>query len=120
MSSITVALVGMFVVFCALVIIIVGISIYSRIVRGSGTKKDHVKMSPSSKNNNSGSPTIVSPAPTIKEGTDTELIAVITAAIMAGMERPNTNLVVKSIKRVGHTTPIWNVAGRNEYILSKL
>lgn len=49
-----------------------------------------------------------------------EIVAVITAAIMASMQGNGTGLHVKSIKRIGHTTPIWNVAGRNEYILTRL
>lgn len=49
-----------------------------------------------------------------------EMVAVITAAVMSSIESNNTGLRVKSIKRIGHTTPIWNVAGRNEYILTRL
>lgn len=49
-----------------------------------------------------------------------ELVAAITAAIMASMQDSNIGLRVKSIKRIGHTTPIWNIAGRNEYILTRL
>jgi len=54
------------------------------------------------------------------EGINSELIAVIAAAIAACMSGSGTGFRVRSIKRVGHTTPVWNVAGRNEYILSKL
>jgi len=50
-----------------------------------------------------------------------EMVAVITAAVMASIQsNNNSGLRVKSIKRIGHTTPIWNVAGRNEYILTRL
>ena len=50
-----------------------------------------------------------------------EMVAVITAAVMASIDgNNNSGLRVKSIKRIGHTTPIWNVAGRNEYVLTRL
>jgi hypothetical protein len=52
---------------------------------------------------------------------DGELVAVIMAAIM-NMLSANTpgSLHIKSIRRIGRTSPVWNIAGRNEYIASKL
>jgi hypothetical protein len=49
-----------------------------------------------------------------------ETVAVITAAVMAYTHGSSTGLRVRSIKRTGHTTSVWNVAGRNEYILTRL
>ncbi|HHV98809.1 MAG TPA: oxaloacetate decarboxylase, gamma chain [Clostridiaceae bacterium] len=50
-----------------------------------------------------------------------ELIAVITAAIMAsGNTNPGYNIRLKSFRRIPQTTPVWNIAGRNEYIAGKL
>lgn len=117
MNSIILTLVGMFVVFCALLLIILCIAIYSRLVRGKAKNNNNQNISVKpdnvekqvSKNNN------FSPADDINP----ELLAVITAAVAAYMRNSNTAYMVKSIKRVGHTTPIWNVAGRNEYIFSR-
>jgi sodium pump decarboxylase gamma subunit len=119
LNSLIVTLVGMFVVFCALLLIILCIVIYSRLVRVKTQKpKDHENSSVKSNSNvqKSVSENNALPADNINP----ELLAVITAAVAACMQSTNTGYTVRSIKRIGHTTPIWNVAGRNEYILSKL
>jgi hypothetical protein len=52
---------------------------------------------------------------------DEELVAVITAAVMAAMgDESKCGLIIKSIKRTGQTTPLWNRAGRFEHISGKL
>ncbi len=120
-ESLVVALVGMFVVFAALVIIIFCIKLYTNLVRNDRTKKGNGDKKQTAEN------TIPSSAPTVKYAglpnkTDPELIAVITAAVISSIQGSGSGsgLKVKSVRRIGHTTPIWNIAGRNEYILSKL
>ncbi len=50
-----------------------------------------------------------------------ELVAAITAAIMASVDtHPGYNIRLKSFRRIPQTAPVWNVAGRNEYIAGKL
>ena len=49
----------------------------------------------------------------MKTGTDSEILAVITAALAAYRGR-NTKLVVKSFRRITQRSPIWNVTGRIE------
>lgn len=50
-----------------------------------------------------------------------ELVAVITAAIMASVDtHPGYNIRLKSFRRIPQTAPAWNLAGRNEYIAGKL
>lgn len=52
---------------------------------------------------------------------DGELVAVIMAALMNMLSGDVlSDLHIKSIRRVGRTSPIWNVAGRDEYLASKL
>ncbi|MDI9481872.1 MAG: OadG family protein [Bacillota bacterium] len=119
MNSLIVTLVGMFVVFCALLLIILCIVIYSRLIRIKAQKPNNHEYSSVKQNNNVQKPASENnalPADSISP----ELLAVITAAVSACMQSTNTGYTVRSIKRIGHTTPIWNVAGRNEYILSKL
>lgn len=118
MRTLNVVLVGIVVVFAVLTLLILCIKIYSAIIaKFSGTNNTN--------NKNSGKkeePTEITkenPSSTVS-GLNPELIAVITAAIAASMGGSGTDLRVKSIKRIGHTTPIWNVAGRSEYILTKL
>jgi len=51
---------------------------------------------------------------------DAELIAVITAAIQASLVKagisPECKIVVKSFKRVGNDAPVWNSTGREELL----
>ena len=52
---------------------------------------------------------------------DGEIVAVIMAALMSMLSyQSNDGLHIKSIRRVGRNSPVWNVAGRDEYIASKL
>jgi hypothetical protein len=52
---------------------------------------------------------------------NSELIAVITAAVMAVMSsNAASDLMIRSIRRVGRNSPVWNIAGRDEYLMSKL
>ncbi len=119
MNSLILTIVGMFVVFCALLLIILCIVIYSRLIRGKTQKPDNDKNKSVISNNNVEKPISESNA-SQGDNIDPELLAVISAAIAASMQSANTGYMVRSIKRIGHTTPIWNVAGRNEYILSRL
>lgn len=50
---------------------------------------------------------------------DDELIAVIMAAISASLGT-QSNLVIRSIIRVGDRTPIWGQIGRHEQMLNRL
>ncbi|HEY8499228.1 MAG TPA: OadG family protein [Clostridia bacterium] len=120
MNSLIVTLVGMFVVFCALLLIILCIVIYSRLIRGKAPKNNNYENSSVKSNSDVEKPISESNVLSQADGIDPELLAVITAAAAACMQGTNTGYMVRSIKRIGHTTPIWNVAGRNEYILSRL
>jgi len=126
MRTLSVVLVGMVVVFASLTLLILCIKVYSSIL----------VMFRNRKNNNHNNSNVQKKGIQIKdkaettiatvnsesasEGINSELIAVIAAAIAACMSGSGTGFRVRSIKRVGHTTPVWNVAGRNEYILSRL
>ena len=51
---------------------------------------------------------------------DGELIAVLTAAIQASLVNvgisPECKIIVKSFKRVGNDAPVWNATGREELL----
>ncbi|MFW5647691.1 MAG: OadG family protein [Candidatus Alkaliphilus sp. MAG34] len=51
---------------------------------------------------------------------DTELVAVIVAAVAASLHVPAQDVVVKSIKRARDSTPIWAKMGRIEQINNTL
>lgn len=54
-----------------------------------------------------------------KEEDQTELIAVITAAIAASLNTSMHNIVVSNITRVSDNTPVWGQTGRNEVMASR-
>jgi len=50
-----------------------------------------------------------------------EIVAAIMAALVSFMgANAVSDLKIKSIRRLGRTSPVWNLAGRDEYIASKL
>lgn len=49
-----------------------------------------------------------------------ELIAVITAAVVASLNSSTHNVIVKSIKRTPITSPAWNRAARLDLTTNKL
>jgi len=50
-----------------------------------------------------------------------ELAAAITAVILCAVEPGASNGIrIRSIRRVGVNAPVWNIAGRQTYISSKL
>jgi len=52
---------------------------------------------------------------------DTELAAVITAAVLASISyHPDYKIRVKSIRRLPHTAPVWNSTGRMEQLANRL
>lgn len=52
---------------------------------------------------------------------DGELVAVIMAALMNVLSTDAvSDLKIKSIRRIGRNSPVWNLAGRDEYIAAKL
>ncbi len=58
---------------------------------------------------------VTAPAP-VKAQNDEELIAVLTAAIAASLNTSTYNLKIKSYRRIGSTSPLWNKAGVTESI----
>lgn len=49
-----------------------------------------------------------------------EILAVIAAAIASLNTRPGYRLVVRSMKQVQQSSPVWNIVGRLERLGSKL
>ena len=124
LRTLSIVLVGMVVVFSVLSLLIISIKIYSTIIikfknRNSNSDKNSPKTNDVQRIEVAET-TSVDTISTAQNGLNPELIAVIAAAIAAIMGGSSDGFKVKSIKRIGHTTPIWNVAGRNEYILTKL
>ena len=51
---------------------------------------------------------------------DSELIAVLTAAVAASLNTKTSGICIKSFRRVGSNAPLWNRAGVNEMVNSRL
>lgn len=50
-----------------------------------------------------------------------EIVAAIMGAVMAMMQSDvRTDIRIKAIRRIGRTSPVWNIAGRDEYLAVKL
>ena len=108
--SLQVMLIGMLVVFFGLIILIACIELLSAII-GAATKKE--KGAPQPQPVPAAAPAaVVIPEPVAKASSD-ELVAVITAALMA-YAGSNKTLVVRSIRRAG--APVWAKAGRAEQL----
>lgn len=121
LKSLVVALVGMFVVFIALVLIIFFIKLFSGIIiRSQGKKPEGGNSVSNEKSDKEDIPAALNSDVSASGTLSPELISVITAAIAAAMQNNVSGIRVKSIKRIDHTTPIWNIVGRNEYVMSKL
>ncbi len=116
--ALNVTLVGISVVFFALIILSFMISIFSNILN----IKKNQKVETISNTTMNTSVTEVNE----KNNTDylqsqDELVAVLTAAILASVRNTTEcNLRVKSFRRISQNSPAWNTAGRNEYISGKL
>ena len=108
--SLTVALIGMLVVFAGLVILIVCIKAITALSSG-GTKKAAKVAEPTAV---AASPV---PAPVATDGIPAEIVAAITAAIAAVWDGKG-GFVVRHVRRVSNASA-WNRAGREDQIYSR-
>lgn len=117
--GLSVMVVGMVTVFLGLVILIAVITIISKII-GSANKPK----SDEGTKANAPAASAPAPAPEVKQNVvtaapvedQTQLIAVITAALMACQET-GKRLVVRAVRRVG-TRSAWAEAGRREQLMN--
>ena len=121
-QGLLVTLIGMMIVFLGLVVLIILISLISRLTGGIGTKKD--KSAPA--------PAQYTPASTPAAEIDEELMAVISAAVAAAdqdeliavisaaiaMMDGGSNLGVRRVRRISNASA-WNKAGREEQVYSR-
>lgn len=63
--------------------------------------------------------TVSAPEVSSEETDETELIAVLTAAVAASLNTSTYNLKIKSYRRTDNKMPAWNKAGINEVINSR-
>jgi len=99
--------VGLTIVFSVLVILMIVLMLMKKIFyKEPGKAKAEVKTE-----------TVPVPAPAPQKTTnDEELIAVLTAAIAASLNTSTYNLKIKSYRRIGSASPVWNRAGVTESV----
>ena len=114
-----VMLLGLLIVFLGLTILIMLIKLMSIIVRAiSGKKKKAEPAAPAP------APVVV-PEPVAEAAAEEagvnedELVAVITAALMAYAKDSNKTLVVRNIRRTAAKAPAWASAGRADQLASR-
>lgn len=110
----SVVITGVVVVFIGLILLIFFVFLYGRIFEAINNKKSEKskkilenKVSVASNQNNNQS----EPIPIIENGIDEEVIAVITAAIMAMSAKSGKKLALKSVKHAKPIRPVWANAG---------
>ena len=119
--ALNVTFVGLFVVFLWLIILSVIIFVFSKSI---SARRANTEAAP--KNTAAGASVLKisedykkdAPAEDISGD---ELITVLTAAVLASMKPgAESNIRVKSFRRIPQGSPAWNVTGRLEHIAGKL
>lgn len=112
-----VMLIGLLIVFFGLIILICLIKLMSIVVGAlTGKKKEKAAPAPAP---------VVVPEPVAEAAAEEtglesdELIAVITAALVAFNKDGNKTLVVRSVRRAAAKTPAWAKAGRADQLASR-
>ena len=111
--GLSVAAIGLLVVFSGLVILIGCIKLISFFGKGGKAEKKAAEAAPVQ----AAAPE-AAPAPAVPEGITPETIAAITAAISA-VWQGDTGFVVRRVRRV-HNAAAWNLAGREEQVYSRM
>ena len=120
-TSLKVTVLGMGIVFIALVGLVLIIEALHRITGGKIGKRKEAGIERTAVVHEQK----VEPeeSAVLKTGMDEEteeLVAVITAAIAASLHRSTHDIMVRSIRRVPAITPVWNRASRQEQISARL
>lgn len=110
-TAINVTICGLVIVFAALILLVILISLFGKIMETIGKAK---KKGPASDKEAAAPQPAVSAVPAVPSaGEDEELVAVIAAAVSAACDGSGKSYVVKSVRparRVGER-PVWAAAG---------
>ncbi|MDO4618701.1 MAG: OadG family protein [Clostridia bacterium] len=109
-NGLSVTGVGLTIVFAVLVILMLVLMLMKVVFYKDPNKKQNVV-----KTEQTATSVVQAPkAPKVMD--DTELIAVLTAAVAASLNTSTYNLKIKSYRRIGNNAPAWNRAGVTETI----
>ncbi len=117
-----VVITGLVVVFLALVLLIIFVSIFGKIFTGIGNASKNRSSKPETPavNITKSAPPVSAPAAPVTAEDDTEVIAVISAAVAMMAAQDGKNYAVKSIKRTDgrrRQGSVWGSAGQHENTL---
>ena len=105
-TGIVVAVIGLATVFVVLAILW-GVLEIMRVIFGQASNKlEAPKIAPA--------PAPVPQAPSTEED---DIIAVLTAAVAAMLDKPASGLQIKSYRRVDSSTPVWNKIARQDNLV---
>lgn len=113
LGSLVTTLLGMCITFMVLILLWGIIALMTKVLYRPG-KSDAAKVAPAPAAQPKGGDTL-----TAIEEEDTSLIAVITAAIAASLQKSGQSIVVKNIRRVSDNMPAWARAAKQEQIDSR-
>lgn len=116
LMSLRVTLLGMGTVFIALIVLIYIIELINKVLNLNYTSDKKQDDSEDVNLEKANEDFAKIEDETISQEDEEELVAVITAAIAASLNRSTHDIVVRSVKRVPNNTPAWNRAGRSQQI----
>jgi len=93
----TILIIGMGTVFSALIVLSLGLTMFSKIAKN---KRQGMQASESANNRESG-------AASAQSGIDAKVVAIIVAAISAASGKPASAFRIAAIERSGISTPVW-------------
>ena len=116
MNGFLVALIGISVVFFALVLIFVALTLFDRIDRWMIERNKEPELEPDAYNLPKAA-AAPAPAPVVEEGISAEVVAAIGAAIVAALDQ---TVQVKTIRyRREAANPQWHLQGRVAHVSSR-
>ncbi|MBA1334594.1 MAG: hypothetical protein HPY66_2498 [Firmicutes bacterium] len=115
-ESLQVTLLGMLVVFLVLMLLMTIIMIMEKIMYGAASRAKP----PVSKIEAGKAPEPEKAGEAEDQGDELELVAVIAAAVAAGMGVQPDKLVIRNIVRQPETAPAWNITGRMDQMAKRL
>lgn len=120
-NPILLTVVGMFVVFISLIVLAFAISVLSKVLSLANNTKPQNVSEKSSENTALAETSCTLESDTNDVCSDDQLIAVLTAAVLASMgNRPGCKIRVNSFRRIPQSSHVWNSVGRVEYLSEKL
>lgn len=109
LASIQVTILGLVIVFIGLAVLYFAIVLMEKLINRQQPKAA-IELKPD----------VLEVAPEEEAIDDTELVAVITAAVAASLHTSTHNIIVRNITRLPDTTPAWAKVGRMERINNAL